>query len=61
MSQYSFIVVLHGYPPKEIGCYNDKLLVADVGIKAGDTVTLQELQESRESQVNEYNYRRQRF
>ena len=52
MSRYSFIVVLHGYPPKEIGCYNDKLLVADVGIKAGGTVTLQELHESRESQVN---------
>ncbi|XP_019862735.1 PREDICTED: ubiquitin thioesterase OTU1-like [Amphimedon queenslandica] len=39
--------ILHSYPPKEIESYDSKLTMADIGIKDGDTVTLQELQQPR--------------
>lgn len=42
-------IVLYSYPPKEIGAYDDALTISDVGIRIGDTVTLHELIESRES------------
>lgn len=40
---FFFFAVLFGYPPTEISSYNKTATLADVGIRRGDILILQEL------------------
>ena len=43
--------VLFGYPPKELPDYNPLLTLESLGIKSGDTVTLEELKSERQRMI----------
>ena len=43
--------VLFGYPPKELPDYNPLLTLESLGIKSGDTVTLEELKSERQRTI----------
>ena len=45
------ITVLFGYPPKELPDYNPLLTLESLGIKSGDTITLEELKSERQRTI----------
>ncbi len=48
-----FLIVLFGYPPKEVSSYNQNNCLANIGMKKGDTIFLQELQAPRYTVISE--------
>ena len=45
------LAVLFGYPPKELPDYNPLLTLESLGIKSGDTVTLEQLKSERQRTI----------
>ena len=45
------VAVLFGYPPKELPDYNPLLTLQSLGIKSGDTVTLEQLKSERQRTI----------
>ena len=48
---HTSFAVLFGYPPKELPDYNPLLTLESLGIKSGDTVTLEELKSERQRMI----------
>ena len=47
------LIVLFGYPPKEVSSYNNNSCITSLGIKKGDTIFVQELQVPRCAAISE--------
>lgn len=45
------LAVLFGYPPKELPDYNPLLTLQSLGIKSGDTVTIEQLKSDRQRTI----------